>query len=161
VKQVNKINGKTYIGSSIDLRVRFYSEAKGIFKIFFLRPRAKIGDFRKPCGFKIFEMLTHFNFSHISRDDRGNSLIHKALLKYGYSSFSLNILEFIDLNELDLRSKVFKKMRAFIRTRALGALFRFAALPRIPGRILKNLSRRNNISCFFSKNIYYYIFRIF
>lgn len=43
----NKTNSKIYIGSSIDLRLRFYS---------------------------------YFNFSHISRSDRGNSLIHKASL---------------------------------------------------------------------------------
>jgi group I intron endonuclease len=74
---VNKTNGKTYIGSSIDLRLRFYS---------------------------------YFNFSHISRTDRGNSLIHKALLKYGYSNFSLTILEFVDLNGFTSRSKVFKSI---------------------------------------------------
>lgn len=73
----NKTNGKSYIGSSIDLRVRFYS---------------------------------YFNFSHISRLDKGNSLIHKALLKYGYSNFSLTILEFVDLNGLTPRSKVFRQI---------------------------------------------------
>jgi group I intron endonuclease len=68
---INNINGKTYVGGSIDLRLRFYS---------------------------------YYNISHISRTDRGNSLIHKAFLKYGYSSFSLNILEFIDLNSENPRT---------------------------------------------------------
>jgi group I intron endonuclease len=72
----NKINGKIYVGSSIDLRIRFYS---------------------------------YFNFSHISRLDRGNSLIHKALLKYGYSNFSLTILEFVDFDGLTPRSKAFRQ----------------------------------------------------
>jgi len=73
----NKINGKTYIGSSIDLRLRFYS---------------------------------YFNFSHISRLDRGNSLIHKALLKFGQTRICLTGLEFVDLNGLTPRSRVFRQI---------------------------------------------------
>lgn len=37
-------------------------------------------------------------------------MIHKALLKYGYSNFSLTILEFVDLNGFTSRSKVFKSI---------------------------------------------------
>lgn len=36
----------------------------------------------------------YFNLSHISNPKRSNSIIHKALIKYGYSNFQLEILEF-------------------------------------------------------------------
>ena len=40
----------------------------------------------------------YFNISHISNPKRSNSIIHRALLKYGYSNFQLEILEFCDPN---------------------------------------------------------------
>lgn len=57
----NTINGKTYIGSSSDLRRRF---------------------------------LEYTNISRLQRElKRGESIIYKALLKYGYLSFEFIILE--------------------------------------------------------------------
>ena len=57
---VNKINGSSYIGSSADLRQRFYN---------------------------------YFNRSHLKSN---NSIISKALLKYGYEKFKLEILEYCE-----------------------------------------------------------------
>lgn len=53
-------SGKSYIGSSIKLNIRFKQ---------------------------------YFNFNHISYPKR-NMVIYKALLKYGYSGFRLEILEY-------------------------------------------------------------------
>lgn len=44
-------------------------------------------------------LKTYFDFSYISDQRRGKSLICKALLKHGYSSFSLEILEYCDPSE--------------------------------------------------------------
>jgi group I intron endonuclease len=61
---INTINGKTYIGSSIDLARRF---------------------------------LEYLNSNRLTRElQRGESIIYKALLKYGYLSFEFKILEYID-----------------------------------------------------------------
>jgi group I intron endonuclease len=63
---VNKINGKNYIGSSIDLSnnlIRYYSLSSKI-------------------------------------NVKGSIIIYRALLKYGYSNFSLEILEYCDINIL-------------------------------------------------------------
>lgn len=58
---INKINDKTYIGSSIQLRIRFYR---------------------------------YYNVAYLERNL--NMPICQALLKYGYSNFSLEILEYCD-----------------------------------------------------------------
>jgi group I intron endonuclease len=40
----------------------------------------------------------YFNISYLERETKkNNSLIYRALLKYGYSSFKLDILEYCDL----------------------------------------------------------------
>ncbi len=36
----------------------------------------------------------YLTYSHISNSKRSNSLIHKALMKYGYSNFQLEIIEY-------------------------------------------------------------------
>ena len=36
----------------------------------------------------------YLTVSHISKPNKANSLIHKALLKYGYSKFQLEIIEY-------------------------------------------------------------------
>jgi GIY-YIG catalytic domain len=38
----------------------------------------------------------YFNFSYISNPKRSNSNIHKALIKYGYSNFKLEIIEYCE-----------------------------------------------------------------
>ena len=58
---INQINGKTYIGSSIDLRKR---------------------------------LRNYFSFDYLNYYKVKNMLISKALLKYGYSKFKLEILEY-------------------------------------------------------------------
>ena len=65
----NLINGKSYIGSSVDLYKRFSS---------------------------------YFNYSTLSRT---NMAIYKALLKYGYSNFTLEILEYCDPSEVVSREQ--------------------------------------------------------
>ncbi len=65
---VNKITGKSYVGSSVNLGKRF---------------------------------INYYNYNHLS-DPKCNMLIYKALLKYGYSNFKLEILEYCDrANVLD------------------------------------------------------------
>lgn len=60
----NVISGKSYVGSSLDLSIRFKN---------------------------------YFNISYLERELKtNNSLIYKALLKYGYSNFRLEILEYCD-----------------------------------------------------------------
>ena len=71
---VNLVNGKSYIGSSVNLALR---------------------------------LRNYFNFSFISNKRRGKSLINEALLKYGYSYFSLEILEFCESSEAILREQYY------------------------------------------------------
>jgi len=56
----NLINDKSYVGSSVNLKIR---------------------------------LQTYYNINHITRSKR---YIDKALLKYDYSNFSLEILEYCD-----------------------------------------------------------------
>lgn len=56
----NKVNGKFYIGSAINLYKR---------------------------------LVKYYNYEHLAKS---NMIINKALLKYGYSEFSLQILEYCD-----------------------------------------------------------------
>ena len=65
-KFTNKINGKSYIGSSINLTKRFYK---------------------------------YFNISYISTV-KNDLTISRALIKYGYSNFSLEILEYCSVEVL-------------------------------------------------------------
>jgi len=60
---INKINGKSYIGSSVNLGKR---------------------------------LGNYYNLNTIST---GDMLIYKALIKYGYSNFSLEILEYCDRSD--------------------------------------------------------------
>lgn len=60
----NIISGKSYVGSSINLAIRFRD---------------------------------YFNINYLKREiKKNNSKIYKALLKYGYSSFKLDIIEYCD-----------------------------------------------------------------
>jgi group I intron endonuclease len=64
----NNITGKSYIGSSINLSVRF---------------------------------AHYYSFAFLNRIiNKSNSIICRALLKYGYSNFSLDILEYCDYSIL-------------------------------------------------------------
>jgi group I intron endonuclease len=65
--RTNKLNGKTYIGSSVNLGARF---------------------------------LQYFSSNHLTEVlGRSESLIYRALLKHGYSSFKLEILEYCNQEE--------------------------------------------------------------
>jgi len=75
VLRLNKENRNSYVGSAVDLRKRFYS-------YFNLKTTPPPPPPPPPCG-----------GGGISRD---NMIIHKALLKYGYSNFNLEILEYCD-----------------------------------------------------------------
>jgi group I intron endonuclease len=59
---VNKVTGKTYVGSSVDLSIRFKN---------------------------------YHNYTYIS-DPAKNMAIYRALLKYGYSNFKLEIIEYCE-----------------------------------------------------------------
>jgi group I intron endonuclease len=62
---INKVNGKTYIGSSVNISIRFRG---------------------------------YYNFSFLSLAlAKSKSLIYSAILKYGYSNFQLEILEFCSI----------------------------------------------------------------
>jgi group I intron endonuclease len=71
---VNNVNGKSYIGSALDLnkRLRYY-----------------------------------YSYSHLISHKNKNMLINKALLKYGYSRFSLEVLEYCDKEQLILREQFY------------------------------------------------------
>ena len=66
---VNKVNNKTYIGSSLDIGRRF---------------------------------TEYYSYNRIS-DEKRRYPIHIALLKYGYSNFKLEILEFCHKSDLITR----------------------------------------------------------
>lgn len=70
---VNKINGESYVGSSINLTNRFYK---------------------------------YYNINHLQAKILiGNSRIYRALLEYGYSNFSLEILEYCNNEYLKIREQ--------------------------------------------------------
>jgi group I intron endonuclease len=67
------LNGKSYIGSSVDLGRRF-SE--------------------------------YFSEKHLQKESvKNGSIIYKALLKYGYSNFSLEIIEYCDPSDATKREQ--------------------------------------------------------
>lgn len=68
---INNINGKTSVGSSIDITVRMY---------------------------------TYFSLRSLEKSNRP---IDRALLKYGYSNFSLEILEYTDKNNVLAREQYY------------------------------------------------------
>lgn len=68
---MNTVNQKTYIGSAIDLRVRFYV------------------------------------YYSISRLASSNMAIYKAILKYGYFVFNLEILEYCDPDKVVVREQYY------------------------------------------------------
>lgn len=68
---VNKENGKTYVGSAVNLSRR---------------------------------LREYFDFNRISK---GNMSINKALLKYGYSGFQLEILEYCEPSDVILREQFY------------------------------------------------------
>lgn len=68
---INKVNGKTYIGSSANLGKR---------------------------------LSNYYNLSYISS---GNMSINKALIKYGYSNFTLEILEYCDRKDILVREQYY------------------------------------------------------
>lgn len=68
---INKVNGKTYIGSSVNLGKRLSS---------------------------------YYNFNYISSS---NMLINKALIKYGYSNFILEVLEYCDRKDVLVREQYY------------------------------------------------------
>jgi group I intron endonuclease len=71
---VNKINGKSYVGSSTSLSKR---------------------------------ILFYYYLSSLRRKVKGSIIIHRALLKYGYSNFSLDIIEYCGPNELIKREQYY------------------------------------------------------
>jgi GIY-YIG catalytic domain/NUMOD1 domain len=60
----NVVSGKSYVGSSLDLSIRFRD---------------------------------YFNINYLRREiEKNNSKIYRALLKYGHSSFNLEVIEYCD-----------------------------------------------------------------
>jgi group I intron endonuclease len=51
-------------------------------------------------------LIKYYDYNHISNKIKGQSRIHNSLLKYGYSNFSLNILEYIEINEITDKLKI-------------------------------------------------------
>jgi GIY-YIG catalytic domain len=71
---VNKINGKSYIGSSISLSNRFSN---------------------------------YYYLSSLTSQVKGSIIIYRALLKYGYKNFNLDILEYCESNMLRKREQYY------------------------------------------------------
>ena len=71
---INNVNGKTYIGSSIDIQSRMY---------IYFSPRILLDEVKFPTP------------------------IYSALRKYGYSSFTLEILEYCDRNDAVKREQYY------------------------------------------------------
>ena len=70
---INQINGRTYVGSSVNLGKRFSD---------------------------------YYSFKHLT-DSKRNMLICKALLKHGYSNFTLEVLEYCDPHTLLVREQYY------------------------------------------------------
>jgi group I intron endonuclease len=72
--KVGYINGKSYIGSSVNLYKRFQ---------------------------------THYSIDYLMRTRYKNTKINRAFFKYGYSNFSLHILEYCDVSVLIEREQYY------------------------------------------------------
>lgn len=70
----NKVNGKKYVGSSVNLSRRFKS---------------------------------YYNVNYLKSSSAKTMLINRALLKYGYSNFKLEILEYCEACDLLAREQHF------------------------------------------------------
>jgi group I intron endonuclease len=70
---INKVNGNSYVGSSVNLGKRFSN---------------------------------YYSFNYIT-DPKRNMLIHKALIKHGYSNFTLEVLEYCDTSNLISREQYY------------------------------------------------------
>jgi group I intron endonuclease len=68
---VNKVNNKTYVGSSIDFSTRLYK---------------------------------YYSLKHLMKN---KTPIHNALVKYGYSNFSLEILEYCNIKDTIIREQYY------------------------------------------------------
>ena len=73
---VNKINGKSYIGSSTSLSNRFSN---------------------------------YYYLSSLTLQVKGSIIIYRALLKYGYKNFTLDILEYCEPDVLKKREQYYIK----------------------------------------------------
>ncbi len=71
---VNKINGKSYVGSSKSLSNRF---------------------------------SLYYSLNSLKKEVKGSIIIRRALLKYGYSNFSLDILEYCESDVLITREQYY------------------------------------------------------
>jgi hypothetical protein len=71
---INKINGKKYVGSSVNLRRR---------------------------------ITEYYNINNLLRRKGENMLIHRALLKYSYSNFRFEILEFCERDHVISQEKYY------------------------------------------------------
>jgi len=72
---VNEVSGKSYVGSSINLSIRFRD---------------------------------YFNINYLKREiKKNNSKIYRALLRYGYSEFRLDILEYCDISTIIEREQYY------------------------------------------------------
>jgi len=71
---VNKINGKSYVASSISLSNTF---------------------------------SIYYSLGSLKREVKGSIIIYRALLKYGYSNFSLHILEYCEPSILIKREQYY------------------------------------------------------
>lgn len=71
---INQINGKSYVGSSVNLTERF---------------------------------TKYLNFSFLANKGASNMSINKALLKYGYANFSLQILEYCEKDMVRSREQYY------------------------------------------------------
>jgi excinuclease UvrABC nuclease subunit len=68
-KRTNNLNGKSYVGSSINLHRRIQE---------YFNPERSLRELK-----------------------RGESMLYKSFLKYGYKSFTLEILEVVNVDELN------------------------------------------------------------
>jgi len=74
-------------------------------------------------------LRSYFNYDIINSKSKGKSLINDALVKHGYSKFTLEILEYCDVSKVlereqhyldTLNPEYFKNSREFHRISALG-----------------------------------------
>lgn len=97
-KWINKINGKSYVGSSVNLSSRLSSYLSNNY----LTKRASIYN-SKICNSKIYNSKIYnskiYN-SKIYNSKICSSKIYNALLTYGYNNFRLEILDYCDISNV-------------------------------------------------------------
>lgn len=97
INDLLKKTEKTYSNADL-MKSKILSENKGMSGIYMWVNLITL-DFYIGSSINLYRRFkSYFSLAHIASPRRSNSIINKALIKYGYSNFQLEIIEYCDSN---------------------------------------------------------------